>query len=98
MQQNLKKYLVLGVLFILPITAYIFFSLSTNHFKTLPILSENITELHGFTTLDGTSVQLEDRITVLGFFGEDLEVLRAYAYNFAHIIYSNNHSYNDLQF
>lgn len=98
MQQNLKKYLVLGVLFILPITAYIFFSLSTNHFKTLPILTENVIEIDQFSTLDGSSLQLLDHITVLGFFGKDLEAHRAYAYNLAHKIYSKNHAFNEFQF
>jgi len=98
MQQNLKKYLVLGVLFVLPITAYIFFSLSTNHFKTLPILTENVAELHQFSTLDGRTLQLKDHITVLGFFGKDLEAHRAYAYNLAHKIYSKNHAFNEFQF
>src|SRR5690554_2476705 len=98
MQQNLKKYLVLGVLFILPITAYIFFSLSTNYFKPLPVLTENVTELNGFTTSDGESVTLGDHITILGFFGRDLEAHRAYAYNLAHKIYSKYHGFREFQF
>ena len=98
MNQNLKKYIVLGVLFVLPITAYIFFSLSTNYFKTLPILSENIIETDGFITLDGDNVKLQDHITVLGFFGKDLEANRAYAYNLAHVIYSKNHAFKEFQF
>lgn len=98
MQQNIKKYLVLGVLFILPITAYIFFSLSTNYFKPLPVLTENVTELDAFSSLEGKSVQLKDHITVLGFFGRNLEAHRAYAYNLAHKIYSKNHAFREFQF
>ncbi|QAA81935.1 hypothetical protein EI546_09465 [Aequorivita sp. H23M31] len=98
MQQNLKKYLVLGVLFILPITAYIFFSLSTNYFKPLPVLTENVSELSGFTTLENKPVQLENRITILGFFGKDLEEHRAYAYNLAHKIYGKNRAFKEFQF
>lgn len=94
----MKKYLVLGVLFVLPITAYVFFSLSTNYFKPLPVLAENVKELDGFSNLDGQPVQLENRITVLGFFGRDLEAHRAYAYNLAHKIYSKNHSFREFQF
>ncbi|SDW14543.1 hypothetical protein SAMN05216556_102148 [Aequorivita viscosa] len=98
MQQKMKKYLVLSILFILPITAYIFFSLSTNYFKPLPVLTKNVAELDGFTTLDGKPVQLEDHITILGFFGRDLEAHRAYAYNLAHKIYTKNHSFREFQF
>lgn len=98
MKQNIKKYLVLSVLFILPITAYIFFSLSTNHFKPLPVLTENVTELEGFSTLEGKPVQLDNHITVLGFFGNDLEAHRAYAYNLAHKIYVKNRTFREFQF
>lgn len=94
----MKKYLVLGILFILPITAYIFFAMSTNYFKPLPILTESVAELDGFKTLDGKPVQLEGRITVLGFFGSDLEVHRAYSYNLAHKIYTKNHEFKEFQF
>jgi hypothetical protein len=64
----MKKYLVLGILFILPITVYIFFAMSTNYFKPLPILTPSVAELDGFKDLEGNSVQLENRISVLGFF------------------------------
>ncbi len=94
----MKKYLVLGILFILPITAYIFFAMSTNHFKPLPIISQSVAELDGFKTLDGKPVQLENRITVLGFFGNNLEAHRAYAYNLAQKIYSKNHGFKEFQF
>lgn len=94
----MKKYIVLGILFILPITAYIFFALSTSYFKPLPTLTPNVEELNDFVNLEGKQVGLEDRITVLGFFGSDLEAHRAYAYNMAHKIYSKNHEFNDFQF
>jgi len=95
---EMKKYLVLGILFLLPITAYVFFASGENNFATLPTLTPSITELDNFETQDGKTVQLEDHITVLGFFGEDLEAHRAYAYNLAHKIYSKNHQFNEFQF
>ncbi|HET8803353.1 MAG TPA: hypothetical protein VFM72_02150 [Aequorivita sp.] len=94
----MKKYLVLGILFLLPITAYVFFSLSTNYFKQLPVLTPSISELNGFKTLEGEAVQLKGHITVLGFFGSDLEAHRAYAYNLAHKIYTKNHGFKEFQF
>jgi hypothetical protein len=94
----MKKFLVLGILFLLPIMAYIFFASGINNFATLPVLTHSVSELDGFTSLEGNPVQLEDRITVLGFFGDDLEVHRAYAYNLAHKIYSKNHEFKEFQF
>lgn len=96
--QTMKKYLVLGILFLLPITAYVFFASGENNFATLPTLTPSIAELHDFETLEGKPVQLEKHITVLGFFGSDLEAHRAYAYNLAHKIYSKNHQFNEFQF
>ncbi|MEH6763858.1 hypothetical protein [Aequorivita antarctica] len=94
----MKKYLVLGILFILPITAYIFFAMSTNYFKPLPVLTTSVAELDGFKDLNGKPVQLENRITVLGFFGSDVEAHKAYAYNLAQKIYSKNHEFKEFQF
>ncbi len=94
----MKKYLVLGILFLLPITVYVFFASGKNNFATLPVLTPSVSELQGFTTLDGKKVQLENRITVLGFFGSDLEAHRAYAYNLAHKIYTKNHQFSEFQF
>lgn len=95
---SMKKYIVLSILFILPITAYIFFALSTNYFRPLPVLKEHVQELDGFQNLKGEHVQLKGKITILGFFGEDLEAHRAYAYNLAHKIYGKNHKFKDFQF
>ncbi len=94
----MKKYLVLGILFLLPITAYVFFASGKNNFATLPVLTQTVAELENFKTLDGKPVRLENHITVLGFFGSDLEVHRAYAYNLAHKIYTKNHQFNEFQF
>lgn len=93
-----KKYLVLVILFILPITAYIFFSMSTNYFKLLPVLTENVEEVSSFSSLDKKPVQLTNHITILGFFGKDLEANRAYAYNLAHKIYGKYRQFDDFQF
>ncbi len=94
----MKKYLVLGVLFLLPITAYIFFAMSTSYFKPLPVITHSVAELEGFKTIEGKPVQLENRISVLGFFGRNLEAHRAYAYNLAQKIYSKNRTFNEFQF
>ena len=94
----MKKYLVLGILFLLPITAYVFFASGKNNFATLPVLTPSVSELQDFKTLEGKPVQLKNHITVLGFFGSDLEAHRAYAYNLAHKIYSKNHEFNEFHF
>ncbi len=94
----MKKYSVLALLFLLPITAYVFFASGKNNFANLPMLTPSINELNSFKTLEGDTVQFKDHITVLGFFGSDLEKHRAYAYNLAHEIYKKNYEFEDFQF
>jgi len=93
-----KKYIVLGVLFILPITAYLFFSSGVNHFAKLPVLTQEINELTEFTALDGEPVTFDGKITVLGFFGSDIKSKYGNVFNLTHKIYKPYHEFEDLQF
>jgi len=93
-----KKYLVLGVLFVLPITAYLFFSSGVNHFAKLPVVTENINELDNFASIDGEQVRLEGNITVLGFFGSDIKSKYGNVFNLTHKIYKPYYQFEDLQF
>lgn len=95
---QLKKFLVLGILFLLPITAYVFFASGENNFGILPTLTENIHELDSFKDTEGNSVQFKDHITVLGFFGNDIKSMHANAFNLAHKIYKKNYQFEDFQF
>lgn len=93
----MRKYIVLIILFVLPISAYIFFSLSTTYFKLLPVLTDEVAEIDAFVDLDGNVARLEDHITILGFYGKDLEANRAQAYNLVHKIYKRNKDFDDFQ-
>ena len=93
----MKKFAVLGILFILPITIYIFFASGKDNFAKLPVLTQSVTELEGFKTIDGATVELKDHITVLGFFGSNIEKTKANAFNLAHKIYKKNRGFHDFQ-
>lgn len=93
----MKKFLVLGILFILPITVYIFFASGKDNFAKLPVLTPKITELTGFRTIEDTPVRFKDRITVLGFFGKELLENKGNAFNLAHKIYKKNRGFQDFQ-
>ena len=45
----MKKTFVLGVLFILPLVAYLFFASGVNHFSKLPVLEPKIGDITAFT-------------------------------------------------
>lgn len=94
----MKKYLVLGVLFILPITAYLFFSSGVNHFAKLPVLTPEINEFSNAIAIDGEAVRFDGKITILGFFGSDIKSKYGNVFNLTHKIYKPYHEFEDLQF
>jgi hypothetical protein len=97
-ENSIKKKIVLGVLFLLPIAIYMFFATGVNNFGKLPVLSEDVSRVSSFKDLNGNVVTLDNKITVLGFFGKTPLETKAYTYNLAHKIYKKNHEYNEFQF
>jgi hypothetical protein len=95
---TIKKYFVLGILFLLPIIVYLFFASGVNNFAKLPVLTPMVKELDAFTSSEGDKIMLEGHITILGYFGTDLESNHANAYNLAHKIYKKNFQFKDFQF
>ncbi len=90
----MKKTLVLAIMFVLPIVVYLFFASGVYNFGKLPVLTEDVSELH---SPDG-SVYLKDKITVLGFLGSDLESKKGIAFNLNQKIYKRFYEFDDFQF
>ncbi|MGB3773816.1 MAG: hypothetical protein WA951_01035 [Leeuwenhoekiella sp.] len=88
-----KKFFVLGILFILPVVAYLFFASGIHNFAKLPVVSEDIAEL----TFSPT-IKLQDKITVLGFLGSDLEKEGPVLFNLDQKIYKYFYEFTDFQF
>lgn len=94
----MKKFFVLGVLFVLPLVAYLFFSSGVNNFAKLPILTRNVNNLSNFQSLNGDRVVLNNKITILSIYGSDIEVREGNAFNLNEKIYDKNYQFNDFQF
>ncbi len=90
----MKKTFVLIVLFILPIVAYLFFASGVNNFGKLPTLTENVLDID---SMDGSKT-LQDKITILGFLGKDVEYKKGNAFNLNQKIYKRFYEFNDFQF
>ena len=95
---SFKKYVVLGILFVFPIVIYLFFASGINNFAKLPILTENLPEINSWNTLRGDPVQFQDHITVIGFWGNDLESKKSDAFNLNQKIYKRFYEFKDFQF
>lgn len=89
----MKKAFVLIVLFIFPLVAYLFFASGVNNFGKLPILTENISNLK---SIDST-VTLDNKITILGFLGNDVKQRKGNAFNLNQKIYKRFSEFNDFQ-
>ncbi len=94
----MKKYIVLFVLFVLPIVAYLFFASGVNSFTTLPTVTKNVPDFGQWKSLGGEEVSLSGKITVLGFGGHDLIENRGNLFNLNQKIYQRYHKFDDLQF
>ena len=92
-----KKYLVLGVLFVLPLVAYLFFASGVHNFAKLPVLNDQVGDLSMFEALDKTNVTLADKITIIGFLGEEIHNKKGNAFNLNQKIYKKNHGFRDFQ-
>ncbi|WP_276168029.1 hypothetical protein [Zobellia alginiliquefaciens] len=91
---QVKKYLVLVVLFILPIVAYLFFASGVNNFGKLSILTKGVDDV---AHMDG-NVTFKDKITIVGFLGSNPENKNGNAFNLNQKIYKRFYKFKDFQF
>lgn len=94
----MKKVLLLVALFVVPVIAYLFFASGVNSFIKLPVVTEKIPELStSWEPLSGDPVQLKNKITILGFTGNDIKYVEGNITNLAHKIYDKNKDFVDFQ-
>ena len=94
----MKKFFVLGVLFLLPIVAYLFFSSGVNHFANLPILTTQVKDVNQFITSQDSAVSFQDKITIVAFFGNDIDDLKGNTFNLDQKILEKFYQFKDFQF
>ena len=63
----------------------------------LDIVKENIPELKAFKSFEGKSIQLEDRLTVLGFFGQNPMDDATLALNLKELVYDKFFGFKRFQ-
>ena len=81
MKKETQKFIVLGILFIFPIVIYLFFAAGKNNFAKLPVLSTNVNDLSSFTHVRDDKVSLKGHITILCYWGSDLNFKKGDAFN-----------------
>ena len=89
----MRKYIVLTILFVLPLVVYLFFASGLNHFAQLPVLKNNITDVS-----DYSQESFKNKITILGFFGSNVQDKHGDALNLNQKIYKRFYQFKDFQF
>lgn len=93
----MKKKLVLIVLLALPIVIYLIFASATHNSLFLPTISRNNKELPKWASFDGKPVALLNKITVLGFLGDDIKKNQGNIFNLNQKIYDKYVGFKDFQ-
>lgn len=93
----MKKNFVLFFLFIFPIVAYLFFASGVNSFTKLPVITKSVAEMGDWKTADGQTIKLTDKITILGFTGDDINARKGNFFNLNQKIYEKYSEFKDFQ-
>ncbi len=64
-----KRNLILGILFFLPVIFLLFLYPAQHHYNSLDIIKKDVSELSGFESDEKSSINLEGHITAMGFLG-----------------------------
>ncbi|AUP78883.1 hypothetical protein [Flavivirga eckloniae] len=67
--KKVRRYVVLGILFFLPVTFLLFLYPATHNYTPLDIVNESVLDIEQFDSASEEKIVLKDHITVLGFFG-----------------------------
>ncbi len=89
----MKKYIVLTILFVLPLVAYLFFASGVNNFAKLPVLKDNVTNTSIFS-----NIELENKISIIFFLGSNINDRQGDALNLNQKIYKRFYQFDDFQF
>tara|TARA_B100000989_G_scaffold183292_1_gene137894 strand:- start:502 stop:1161 length:660 start_codon:yes stop_codon:yes gene_type:complete len=97
MSKYFQKYLILGFLFFFPIFVYVFLSTGINNFAKLPVLTENVADIENIEG-NNANVSLRNKISIVAFWGGDVENKKSEALNLNQKIYKRFNEFQDFQF
>lgn len=88
-----KKYIILAILFIVPLLFYIFLSMGMNNFAKLPVLTKNVADV---STVD-KNYKFEGKISIVLFPGKEAELIKGEIFNLNQKIYKPFYGFKDFQ-
>ena len=95
--KKVSRYVVLGILFFLPVIFLLMLYPATHNYTPLDIVNESVLDLQSFSSDSEDPIILKEHITVLGFFGEDIVTNNTAALNLKELVYDKFKGFKKFQ-
>ncbi len=92
-----SRYVILGILFFLPVSFLLILYPATHNYTPLDIVNESVLDLQSFSSGSSEAIVLKDHITVLGFFGNNPEKSNTVALNLKELVYDKFKGFKKFQ-
>ncbi|WP_178985962.1 hypothetical protein [Winogradskyella helgolandensis] len=92
-----KRYIVLGILFFLPVAFLLMLYPAQHNYDPLNVVNENVSDLDYFVSEHTDSILLKDHITVLGFLGKTPLDKNIEALNLKELVYDKFKGFKKFQ-
>lgn len=95
--KKISRYVVLGVLFFLPVTFLLFLYPATHNYSPLDVVSKSVLDIESFSSNSEINVVLKDHITVVGFLGGNPEKNKTVILNLKELVYDKFKGFKKFQ-
>ncbi|EDP97440.1 hypothetical protein U8527_03770 [Kordia algicida OT-1] len=93
----MKKKIILGVLFLLPVSIVLILLFTTHNYTPLPVIKMNVSELVNYDSIEERDIQFEGKITILGFLGNNVKDRKINVLNLNQKIYKRFSGFKHFQ-
>lgn len=95
--KKVSRYVVLAILFFLPVTFLLFLYPSTHNYTALDIVKEKVMDLENFRSNEDSAIFLKNHITILNFVGNDPQSQSTAVSNLKELVYDKFKGFKTFQ-
>lgn len=94
----MKKKIILGVLFLLPVSIVLILLFTTHNYTPLPVIKMNVSDLVNYDSIEERdTIQFDGKITILGFLGNNVKDRKINVLNLNQKIYKRFSGFKHFQ-
>jgi hypothetical protein len=94
----MKKKIILGILFLLPVSIVLILLFTTHLYTPLPVIKNNVSELVNYESFEKKdTIQFDGKITILGFLGDNVKDRKINVLNLNQKIYKRFSGFKHFQ-